>query len=487
MLMQVLRLIGRHAIAAAAKSRVSAGMLLCAIATTLLTISTACAHASLARKSPSKATNVAKKEETAPKGLVMIDVSIANQRLTLFDDGVPIAHAPVSTGMSGHPTPLGVFSVIQKQKWHESNIYSGAPMPYMQRITWSGVAMHAGVLPGYPASHGCIRLPHEFAVRLFGMTKMGARVFVTRNEIAPAPFVDAHLFTPPPTEASAAPQPVEALGQPNGSEATRSDERLASVNPAVPMNRSNDTHALAGQVDATNVTDSVSSTRIDPASGEQQNRGALKPDAADQGAQKQRESKTAESAGAGVNGTLKVADAANKLPADAANVDSAILDVPLPQARPQLPQLKPGPLSIFISRKLKRLFVRKGFDPIFDAPVEISDPERPFGTHVFMAMGFTDDRSAMRWLLVSMPSEAAKAEERAGKHKQREAKVVVEPPLDTYGAKAAAAALERIEVPADARDQIAQLLSPGTSLIISDKDLGPETGSDDTDFVVLTR
>jgi hypothetical protein len=167
------------------------------------------------------------------------------------------------------------------------------------------------------------------------------------------------------------------------------------------------------------------------------------------------------------------------------------LDIPLPQARPQLQQLRPGPLSIFISRKLKRLFVRKGFDPIFDVPVEIAEPERPIGTHVFMATGLTDDHSAMRWLLVSIPSEAAKTDERhaASKisRKQRDAKAV-EPPLDTSGVKAAAAALDRIDVPADVRDRIAQLLGPGASLIISDKDLGPETGSgDDTDFVVLTR
>ena len=90
--------------------------------------------------------------------------------------------------MRGHPTPMGVFSVIQKHKFHHSNIYSGAPMPYMQRITWSGVAMHAGVLPGYPASHGCIRMPMAFAVKMWGWTRMGARVVVTPGEMTPASF-----------------------------------------------------------------------------------------------------------------------------------------------------------------------------------------------------------------------------------------------------------------------------------------------------------
>src|ERR1700709_366864 len=107
--------------------------------------------------------------------------------------------------MKGHPTPMGVFSIIQKHKFHHSNIYSGAPMPYMQRITWSGVALHAGVLPGYPASHGCIRMPMGFAVKMWNWTKMGARVVVTPGEIAPSNF--SHRVLP---SLKVAPQPVIA-------------------------------------------------------------------------------------------------------------------------------------------------------------------------------------------------------------------------------------------------------------------------------------
>jgi lipoprotein-anchoring transpeptidase ErfK/SrfK len=122
----------------------------------------------------------AKKEVPKPlAGPLLISVAIGSQRVTVYDDGTPVASAPISTGMPGHPTPTGIFSIIQKDRYHHSNIYSGAPMPYMQRITWSGVAMHEGVLPGHPASHGCIRLPHDFAQRLWGMTRMGARVVVT--------------------------------------------------------------------------------------------------------------------------------------------------------------------------------------------------------------------------------------------------------------------------------------------------------------------
>ena len=90
---------------------------------------------------------------------------------------------------------MGVFSIIQKHKMHHSNIYSGAPMPYMQRITWSGVAMHQGVLPGYPASHGCIRMPMAFAQKMWVWTRMGARVVITPGEITPAAFSHPLLVT----------------------------------------------------------------------------------------------------------------------------------------------------------------------------------------------------------------------------------------------------------------------------------------------------
>jgi hypothetical protein len=193
----------------------------------------------------------------------------------------------------------------------------------------------------------------------------------------------------------------------------------------------------------------------------------------------------------GENKTSEPADAPTKA-GDAVSVSDATQaeeDVPLPRARPQLPALKPGPVSVFISKKLGKLFVRKGFDAVFDSAITITDPERPLGTHVFTATDFTDDHAAMRWLLVSLPPEAKKEERHAEaashkRHKGDEAKAPVEaPPAET-----AAGALARIEIPAEARERISELLTPGSSLIISDKDFGPETGeSGETDFIVLTR
>src|SRR3954453_15532014 len=139
-----------------------------------------------ARRSVGKKVVAAEKDTGAkPVGPLIISISIEKQRVRVYDANGFFAEAPVSTGMKGHPTPMGVFSIIQKHKLHHSNIYSGAPMTYMQRITWSGVAMHAGVLPGYPASHGCIRMPMAFALKMWGWTRMGARVVIAPGELAP--------------------------------------------------------------------------------------------------------------------------------------------------------------------------------------------------------------------------------------------------------------------------------------------------------------
>jgi lipoprotein-anchoring transpeptidase ErfK/SrfK len=160
------------------------------------------------RHSEKKAGSV-EKESAKPQGPLIISISIAQQRMRIYDANGLFAETPVSTGMPGHPTPMGVFSVIQKHKFHHSNIYSGAPMPYMQRITWSGVAMHAGVLPGRPASHGCIRMPMAFAVKMWNWTRMGARVVVTPGEITPISFSHpllAALKVPPQPTATDEPK-----------------------------------------------------------------------------------------------------------------------------------------------------------------------------------------------------------------------------------------------------------------------------------------
>jgi len=122
----------------------------------------------------------------APSGPVLVIINRKNQRLVAYRNGVPIGISTVSTGRPGHSTPTGLFTVLQKQVEHYSSLYDDAPMPYMQRLTWEGVALHGGQLPGYPASHGCIRLPTEFAKLLYGVTRLGMTVLITDSARLPA-------------------------------------------------------------------------------------------------------------------------------------------------------------------------------------------------------------------------------------------------------------------------------------------------------------
>ena len=124
--------------------------------------------------------------ELSPAGPVLFVVNLETQRAVLFRNGVPIAATTISSGKAGNETPTGVFTILQKNKEHYSKTYNNAPMPNMQRLTWSGIALHAGKLPGYPASHGCIRLPHAFSSLLFGATQLGMTVVITSIPAVPS-------------------------------------------------------------------------------------------------------------------------------------------------------------------------------------------------------------------------------------------------------------------------------------------------------------
>ncbi|WP_238542340.1 L,D-transpeptidase [Sphingomonas sp. PAMC 26621] len=143
--------------------------------------------------------------EIAPNGPVTIVISTATQRAYVYRNGVPIAVSTVSTGRAGHETPIGVFTILQKAVTHHSNRYNNAAMPFMQRLTWDGIALHAGPLPGYAASHGCIRLPSGFAERLYAITARGATVVITDEAAVPeiAPTADPLIA---PEDRHAAPE-----------------------------------------------------------------------------------------------------------------------------------------------------------------------------------------------------------------------------------------------------------------------------------------
>jgi lipoprotein-anchoring transpeptidase ErfK/SrfK len=372
-------------------------------------------------KSPAKAKANTDDVAAKAKGLLSVIISIDKQRLTLYSDGQPIAYSRVSTGVPGHPTPTGVFSVIQKDRWHHSNIYSNAPMYFMQRITWSGVAMHEGVVPNHPASHGCIRLPGAFARQMWGITKLGVRVIITHGEVTPVAVSNERLFT-------LKREPAEPKGEaqaklPETTGGTSNAFELAQLSAARRDGRASNTTVLDVSKPLAPALDAMAYALGTPR----------------------------ETTG--------------------------------PEFKPVEPKpLKPGPISVFISRKEGKLYVRKGFEPVFDAPVTFADPNRPLGTHVFTALAVNGDNTTLRWNVVSMPGAGSPPVKKSvkGKRVETPAAPVVGP------ASNATEALDRVTIPPDALERISELMSPGASLIISDKGLGGETGKG-TDFIVLTR
>src|SRR5215470_16486146 len=132
-----------------------------------------------------------------PGAPILAVVSLSDQRVSIYDgEGRRVLQSPVSTGQTGLETPAGIYSVVQKKEVHQSNVYEDGNMPFMQRITWTGIALHAGVLPGQPASHGCVRMPHTFAQNLYGLTDVGMRVIIVRDDVAPAEIAHPALFKP---------------------------------------------------------------------------------------------------------------------------------------------------------------------------------------------------------------------------------------------------------------------------------------------------
>jgi hypothetical protein len=393
-----------------------------------------------------RAAEKAKKEKTPPPppGPHLFIVSLKSQRAVLYANGTPVAQTPISSGTASHPTPTGVFSVIQKNRHHRSNIYSGAPMPFMQRLTWSGIALHQGQLPGYPASHGCIRLPGDFASYLWRTTKIGARVIVTHGDIAPSEISHAKLFQTKPRASVADTAPV--------------------------LRRSIETEVAANTLTST-ATDAAASDKPAP------------------------EAETA-----------KAAEAATDISAAAhieipAPILASFFDTIDAKAKKPAPA---GPVSVFISRKDKQLYVRQGMQALFNVPVSFRD-DKAFGTHVFTALNKADGSNELRWIAVTMPGDSPRLEHRMMADDERDYRIVyryddfgrriavkkkaaapVKPVEVAPSSPRAADVLDRIELPQQVIDRVSEYITAGATLIVSDQGLGYETGAY-TDFIVLTR
>jgi lipoprotein-anchoring transpeptidase ErfK/SrfK len=449
-----------------------------------------------------------------PQGPLMISVSIDQQKLRVYDANGFFAETPVSTGMRGHTTPMGVFSVIQKNKWHRSNIYSGAPMPYMQRITWSGIALHAGVLPGYPASHGCIRMPMSFAMKMWSWTRMGARVIITPGDITLTNFAHALL----PTQRPAPPETPVASDPQKPTTSTKSDKAAASEpasdaagNPHRELRASilvDAPRAALKTADASApsaggaIVLSDSSTRptstLPAATADAHAEAPADPIASDKA--------TPQPAGSAdlIDPVAKASEAEKALPisdnasslksADKTDAGSDAAAEKKDQARApdaggapanELPAAKRGggQIAIFVSGKDQKLYVRQNMTPLFDVPVAIAPGERPLGTHIFTAALAKDD--AIRWTVVSLP-QPHRGEPQVNSRQARKALAAeVKAPSET---ESPTAALDRLTIPPAAMARIADAIATGASLTVSDQAIAAsgETGQG-TDFIIRLR
>jgi L,D-transpeptidase catalytic domain len=308
---------------------------------------------------------------------IMAIISLHSQRITVYDAGGWILRAPVSSGQVGRETPAGIFSIIQKDAEHHSNLYDDAYMPHMQRLTWSGIALHGGLLPGHPASHGCVRLPYDFAAQLFDLTKLGMRVIVAPSDVAPASIEHPTLFQPKPDAREAAAARVaeaeEAAKKADQARLTALTAWREVAQATIPLRRMYNLKLREEQrlADAERAITSADSTEAKGLAEEAKARATAK--LAELEAQL-----TAAEAELQPKRNAVVASRADAAAAEAARVAAA--------EAARNAERAPEAVSVFISRDTQRLYVRQAFQPILDIPVAIRDPELLIGTHVFTAV-----------------------------------------------------------------------------------------------------
>jgi hypothetical protein len=401
-------------------------------------------------------------EATAPREAgepIMAIVSIKTQQVTFYDAEGWILRAPVSTGTTGRETPAGVFAVLEKDPDHHSSLYDDAWMPNMQRITWNGIALHGGPLPGYAASHGCVRMPYGFAEKLFDKTRIGMRVIIAPNDAAPIEFSHPTLFVPNAQALAAAPARAETLAL-EAAEAARTADEAKKAAPAAARGTASLTASLR-KLEWLKTRADAELAHTDKALA------AARTDEAKARAEDLRQKAAARAADLATQLDTAKADAKSKRDAAAAAKDAAkaalTRKVDTAKAASEA-KLALEPVSVYISRATQKLYVRRNthrpwadggevFDATIEVPVTIRNPDKPIGTHVFTAMARND--AGLRWTAVTIDnSDDAKD------------------------------ALDRITIPQDVLDRIAPTAMPRSSIIVSDEPLSRETNYR-TEFVAV--
>src|SRR6516162_6059468 len=352
-------------------------------------------------------------EATAPRETgepIMAIVSIGSQQVTFYDADGWILRAPVSTGTTGRETPAGVFAIIEKQKDHHSTLYDDAWMPNMQRITWNGIALHGGPLPGYAASHGCVRMPYDFAEKLFEKTWIGMRVIISPNDAAPVEFSHPALFVPNAEAIAAAPGRAEALAREAAEAAKTADEAKKAA--ATAAREAASLTALLRKLEWLKPRADAELAFADKALV------AAKTDQAKARAEELKQKAAAKAAEAGTQLDRAKADVKSKLDAAAAAKDVANAAETKKAAAAKAAseaKLMLEPVSVYISRATQKLYVRRNthkrspdggevFDATIEVPVTIRNPDKPIGTHVFTAVARDGAGlgAGLRWTAVTI-------------------------------------------------------------------------------------
>ena len=453
--------------------------------------------------------------DNKPSGPLFAVLSLSDQRISVYNSDGVVTRSRVSTGMPGHRTPAGIFTIIGRERYHHSNIYSGAPMPYMQRITWSGIAMHLGVVPGYPASHGCIRLPAGSAERLWGLTKIGERVIISPNDVAPAAFTHP-LLPVPKMQPSPLPREMAAA---KVTEVAADTAATLAVSPKLlnPLEYAQALKAKAAADIAVVSKDLQELSQHKVPNAAEPIRRALAELRAAEALRAQSEGKLAsrtealatardtramqraQTARAAAETQLaestKKVEAALQNPAfaspegqEALATERRLADLRQAMAKAQLvakqAERRLAPVSILVSRKDNKIYMRQAFAPVLEAPVTIRDPATPLGTHVFIAT--SNDGASLGWSVVSLPGSSRSGDE-MGSRRGRESAVAARGEPEPDAALKAAHALERLELAPEVSARISELVWTGGSLIISDHPLSDETSDIGTDLVVTAR
>jgi hypothetical protein len=422
-----------------------------------LAVLTAAAVAAAGQARPAPTT-----EATAPREAgepIMAIVSIKSQQVTFYDADGWILRAPVSTGTTGRETPAGVFAIIEKQKDHHSTLYDDAWMPNMQRITWNGIALHGGPLPGYAASHGCVRMPYDFAEKLFDKTWIGMRVIISPNDAAPIEFSHPALFVPNAEAVAAAPARAETLAREAAAATKTADETKKAAATAA-----REAASLTASLRKLEWLKSRADAELAFAD---KALAAAKTDQAKARAEELKQNAAAKAAETGTQLDSAKTDAKAKLDAAAAAKDAAkaaeTKKTDTAKAATEA-KLALEPVSVYISRATQKLYVRRNthkpwpdggevFDASIEVPVTIRNPDKPIGTHVFTAVA--RNGGGLRWTAVTIDNgDDAKD------------------------------ALDRITIPKDVLDRIAPTALPRSSIVVSDEPLSRETNYR-TEFVAV--